>query len=67
MVLLLGIFVGWCAAEVFSTAVVDVGLATLVGSALGAAIAVFGTMRVDYKPPEPVIRFATLSRLVEIR
>lgn len=41
---LIGIFVGWCAAEVFAAAVVDSGLATLVGSALGAAITVLGAM-----------------------
>lgn len=41
---LLGIFVGWCGAELFSSAAIDSGLATLVGSALGAAITVVGAM-----------------------
>ncbi len=42
--ILIGILIGWVAAELLSKAVLDSGLATLLGSALGAGITVAGAM-----------------------
>jgi len=41
---LIGVFAGWCASAFFERATLDSGLATLLGSALGAGITVVGAM-----------------------
>ncbi len=43
-VLLVGVLIGWCAAAFVGETVLDSGLATLVGSAIGAGISVAGAM-----------------------